>query len=546
MDQSASTLSPARSQRQSSRPTKQQLSLLEIQTLLSPLAEHPDSLFELLLSLVAKGPVEAEIPESLIQLQGRFFPVLLYSEDGVVRKVTGSHTFNKFFELVDLRLSSKAQKEKDAMQPGPKYCVRSQSRQWTYCRSREDCASRWDEMGQNQYLMRRHVRAVSIEPRIYRVVYREGNIRAFKLGNKERGGRSAERKSVKRVVSRVSIYQHSPADFHYAGKLLKESFSPYLPYPSRLSNKPSASLTSSPSHSHRLRPGKDQPEWANFAVNTENAASCSVTAVDQLKPELTALIRRFVTSVERLPRQTKIEEITLDCVKVDRGRFVMVDCLQISYGAASPQESEVKSLRQRFQQLTLTESLPKAPRPRVLTPLPRVQPAFVRRKLSEVPSMDLLQSVPVLSLPHSLSRTEVSRAAKHLSSVEAKYDGMVTRVRTGLQSCRNLERTLDSLKNHLGEDLLERVVKKLCENTLAKGVLERSGKELEAVKSGFLAVLRGETPYRRTKQSDKDTPSLLKVLETLFRQEGHSLEVPSDSLDQVLTRLDAFCLELTS
>lgn len=548
MDPSAPTLSPTRSQRQSCRPT-QQLSSLEIQTLLTPLTQHSTSLSELLLSLAAKGPVEAEIPESLLHPQGRLFPVLLYSEDGFLRKATGSHTFNKFFELVDLRLSSKAQKEKDALLPGPKYCVRSQSRQWSYCRSREECASRWEEMGQDQYLMCRYVRAVSIEPRIYRVVYREGEIRAFKLGNKERGNRSVERKSLKRVVSRVSIYQHSPADFHYAGKLLRESFSPYLPYPSRLSSKPPASLTSSPTPSHRPRPSQDQPEWEHFAVNTTNTSNCTVTAVNQLKPELTALIRRFITSVERLPRHTKIEELTMDCVKVGRGRFVMVDCLQIRYGEASPQEKEAKSLRQRFQQLTLAESLPKPPRTRVLTPLPRVQPACVCRKLSDVPYIDPPQVLPI---PHSLSVAQVSRAAKHLASVEAKYDGMVGRARKSLQSSRNLEMALNSIKSDLCEDLVDRVMRKLIENPMVKGVFERAGKEPEAMKRGFMGVLRGETSlfsHHHLKQLHKDlsvTTPMLKALEALLRQEGQRLEVPSDCLDQVLTRLSAFSLEFAS
>lgn len=548
MDQS-STMSPARSQRLSVRPTQQPLSLLEIQTLLCPLSEQPPSLFEALLALTTKGPIEAEIPECLVQPQGKFFPILLYSEDGTVRKATGSHTFNKFFELVDLRLSSKIQKEKDAMLPGPKYCVRGQNTKWSYYRSREECVSRWNELGQDQYLMCRYVRVISLQPRLYRVAYRDGEIRAFKLGNRERGGRSAERKSIKRVVSRVSIYQHSPADFHYAGKLLRESFSPYLPYPSRLTSKPPASLTSSPSH--RPRENKDQ-ENCQFTVNIENPSSCTVTPVGQLKPELTVLIRRFLASVERLPRQAKVEEMVLDCVKIERGRFVIMDCVQLRCGTMSPHENDVHSLRQRFQQLALSESLPKAPRPRVLTPLPAVQPAFARRKLSDIPSTDLPSTQQVPSLMHSHSIAAVNRAAKHLSSVEAKYDGMVSRVRRSLQNSKNLENMLDSLQRHLCEDLLDKVMRKLIENPAVKGVFDRPNREPEAMKRGLLLVLRGEMSllsFRRMKQLHTDmgvTTPMLKVLETLLRQEAQDLGVPTELLELILTRLVSFFSDFSS
>ena len=153
---------------------------------------------------------------------------------------------------------------------------------------------------------------------------------------------------------------------------------------------------------------------------------------------------------------------------------------------------------------------------------------------------------------HSHSIAEVNRAAKHLSSVEAKYDGMVSRVRTSLQNSKNLENMLDSLQRHLCEDLLDKVMRKLIENPIVKGVFDRSNREPESMKRGLILVLRGEMfllSYRRMKQLHTGmgvTAPMLKVLETLLRQEAQGLGVPTELLELILSRLVSFFSDFTS
>ena len=549
MDQAAIAYSPARSQLRSSRPAKRQTSLIEAQPLFEAVFESPVSVFEVLLPLVSKGPVEVEIPECLVQPHGKFFPVLLFSQDRIVRKVTGSHTFNKFFELVDLRLTSKAQVEKDALIHAPKYCLRGYNTEWIYCMGREECTNRWNALGQDQYLLCRYMRAISLEPRLYRVVYKEGSLRGFKIANRERSGRSVERKSTKRVVSRVSIYQHSPADFHYAGKLLRESFSPYLPYPSRLASRQPVSLTSSPSHSRQPREVQDPPH--DFMVNTSNPANCTVTFSDQVKPELAALVRGFVTSVERLPRQGKIEELVLDCVKVTRGEFVVVGCMQFKCNARSPHERDTQSLRHRFQLLKSAEPLTKTAFPPIPGTAPQTQATFIRRKLSDTPDRES-PSPAQTTLPHSHSVTVISRAASHLSTVEEQYDSMLNRVRNSLQHSRNLQQVLDSHRKDLCEDLVEHLIRRIQEDATVRTWFERLSREPDAVKHGLLAVFRGEA--NSTKSSGLKgkrkvvavTETMRSTLESMVTQTAQILGVLSDHLELILTRLGAFLTVLTS
>jgi hypothetical protein len=95
-------------------------------------------------------------------------------------------------------------------------------------------------------------------------------------------------------------------------------------------------------------------------------------------------------------------------------------------------------------------------------------------------------------------------------------------------------------------------MRKLIENPAVKGVFDRPNREPEAMKRGLLLVLRGEMfllSFRRMKQLHTDmgvTTSMLKVLETLLRQEAQGLGVPTEPLELILARIVSFFSDFSS
>jgi len=488
--------------------------------------------------------VKALVPELLLQTCPTSH-YLIATEKGLVTVSHGSRAYNKFFELVDLAMGRG--RSRDMAGQTPKYIVKSSLNSLHLCVTQEECILALGQATGKCSVMR-YVQAKGPKPCLYRVNFRLGKgVTVYLVKNcrsSDAMRRFTELRNPGFQTKQMSIYQHKATDYVYAGKLHKASFSPYLPYRSLLVP-PNPNLGSSVSVSPQISPlGSPRSStyslgWPkaneitgrelDYVVDTRNMHQCKVFEVEDKLPELDNMLGELIESLERGYRSRVIAKISVDVVNSESDEWVLVDCSELEWQENVHQRGA--DIRAKFDNL---EKLSHNRQMEQLEP-----PAF----LSASQSDRLLRKSPVSPKSRLFEPGEVL-AQSQLSSVQAKYDGIITQARRSKQLCKDLVAEVAAVHNSTKQ--LESILEKAW--TSISKELSSDKKGCEQAKEVLMEVLSGN--FRNTLKSTKVamhrklnfTSAQYAAFVQAVVSEASRLEMAQETLNLMQERLACFQL----
>lgn len=465
-----------------------------------PLRPAHISLEDLLLEASRKTTVRALVPEWLVQT-GPASHYLMATEMGGVVVSHGSRAFNKFFELVDLAVVR--EKTRDMAGQVPKYIVKSSNNALHLCMTQDECTLALSQaLGKCSVL--RYIQAKGPKPCLYRVHFRLGKgVTVYMVKNCRRSEamrRFTELRNPGFQTKQLTIYQHKATDFVYAGKLHKASFSPYLPYKSLLvppSPRTTKAVGGSISVSPQISPlGSPRPSiyslaWPkaneitgrelDYIVDTRHMHQCKVFEVEDKIPTLENAIGELIESLERGYRRRNIAKLSVDVINTESEEWVLVDCSELEWQEnPHPRGADMRAKLDNLDRLSLNRHIEFE------------SPAF----LSASQSDRILRKSPI-SPKSRLCGPEERLAQSQLSSVQAKYDGIITQARRSKLLSKDLVADISAAYNSTKQ--LESVLEKAW--TSISKELSSDKKDGEQAKEILLEVLSGN--FRNTLKSTK-------------------------------------------
>ena len=516
-----------------SKPSKRLSTAQELSELcVSP--SSPDLLYSLLLKAGKTVSVSCDIAEGLLHTS-RLNPTLFYTKNSRVEVYSGSHAFNKFFEMVDLSLQLDLRRDEKVI-IRPQYVI--QGKNWVdTAMNKEECMDMWGEA----VYVRRFVQGDKEKPGLYRVKWTKNTGKCGVFIVKNCSTPTVRPHSlVQRAVTPTSIYQHDTFTFTYAGKLLKTSFSPYHPYPSLLS--PSSTPKSAEkTHRNRLFRGKTS---LIHCVDTRNLTNYRVYTVQSRIFPLESTVFRLISAFEA-GFKTEIEEIELDFIRVNPEKYILVDVLKVNM-----QEKHVPrpivTLRSKFTRVMTPNTLFFPSSPLDFPSSPSLSPLF--------PSKHRKNAFTSPSPPYSEGKQMETLAERQLEGVEALYDGLMTKVRRAKVDQRDLVAELDAVygAKHGAELLIDRFFQAFITKNEASLLYENKlRQDFAAMKTGICRVLQGKVTFadrkriRAVHRKIEDLSALMRVFCRVVRQEARALEISEEYGELIAQRLDMFMREIT-
>lgn len=493
-------------------------------------SSHSPNLFDFLLTASHNAPIHCSIPECLIH-STRINPTLLCSQNCLLQVYTGSHSFNKFFERVDLARQTE-NKGDEKIGAGPQYVVKG-SGCWQLCMNKEECWAQWPKA---EYV-RRYVQGDTVKPAVYRFKRSRNSINSaiYLIKNTTISHNPRPQSlALQRAVTPTSIYQHDTFAFVYAGKLLKASFSPYYPYPSLLSPR----STPRPS-SQAERPVRLKTSNTFHLVDTQHLETCKVSLVTEKLPALEAAASQLIVSLEAALK-SQVVSLELDYIRLDPEHYLLIDLLSITLQSRSLQP--MLELRSKFARVTT----PSPVSPRLSVPDWRLLP-------STSPRLSLILSDQAALSPEALNLEE--RAKGQLQGVEKLYDGLMARVRRAKVEQRDLVQELEMEygRKRGAEALVDRFFHAFILKSEVTALYENKLKQdFDAMKAGILLVLRGRVPLtsrkriRATHCKIEDLSGLVKLLCRVAREEGRAMGIREELIRLIAQRLEDFLEEIAS
>ena len=503
------------------------------------------SMDSLLLEAAHKTAVKVTIPEVLIQTSPTSH-YLITSENGTVSVSHGSHTFNKFFELVDLATIKRG--TRDSVSHIPLYVLKT-SNSFKLCNTLEECINILRGTVGKCVVMRL-VQSRSAKPLVYRVSFRqEKGITVYEVKNGRRDDtmrRFTEMRNPEYQTKQMSIYQHKAKDYVYAGKLYKASFSPYLPYQSRLKPPPaqisvqnSGSLSppeisplNSPRKSVFTIPWTSYTETAprdlDYVVDTRNMHHCKVSVLEERVPELEQLIMELIQSLERGYRHKTVQSMSVDVVNGVDGGWYMVECSELQWQDSL--QRQVRDIRAKMDSLD---------RVKVAKPMLQLDPP---PSLFSSHSDRIIRRNPPLSPTSSSSLPHDHTAQHQLVQIQAKYDGILTQARKSKILSKDLIAEIATAQSNT--KLLETVLEHAWIAVVKEMQTEKTS--FEAGKETLMEVLTGS--FKNTLKATKVsmhrklgfTASQYSMFVQKVIQEAARRDLPADTIQQVQERLSFF------
>jgi hypothetical protein len=460
----------------------------------------------------------------------------------------GSHAYNKFFELVDLVLVRG--RARDMAGQVPKYIVKSGHNSSHLCVTQEECIV---ALGQaiGKCSVMRFIQAKGPKPCIYRVNFSLGKgMTVYMVKNGRRSEamrRFTELRTPGFQTKQITIYQHKATDFVYAGKLHKASFSPYLPHKSLLvppsHNIPRAigdSISLSPQNSplSSPRPSICALTWTkgsetsgkelDYVVDTRNMHQCKVFQVEDRLMALENRVAELIESLERGNKRRNVAKISVDWVNSENDEWYLVDCTEIQW--QDNQHQMEANIRAKL------DNLDRISHNRHYQP----SPSHLSASLS-----DRVLPKPPLSPRNHPYEPEEALAKSQLSSVQAKYDGIISQARKSKVLSRDLVAEIAAVHNSSKqlESLLERAWAGIGKE------LGSEKKDSEQAKEVLMEVLSGT--FRNTLKSTKVamhrrlnfTPSQYAAFVQAVGQEALRIGLPEETLELLRERLAFFELQ---
>lgn len=493
-------------------------------------SSYSPSLYDFLLTASHNAPIHCSIPECLLR-SSRINPTLLCSQNCLLQVYAGSHSFNKFFEKVDLARQTESRGD-EKVGAGPQYVVKG-SGNWQLCMNKKECCRQWPKA---EYV-RRFVQGDKAKPAVYRFKRSRNSVSSaiYLIKNASISSHNPRPRSLalQRAVTPTSIYQHDTFAFVYAGKLLKASFSPYHPYPSLLSPRSTTRPSSQVERSVRLK-----TPTAFHLVDTQHLETCKVSLVTDKVPALEAAVSQFTASLE-VAFKSQVVSLELDYIRLDPEHYLLIDLLFITLQSRSLQP--VLELRSKFARVTT----PSPVSPRLCVPDWRLLPASSR--------LSLALSDQAAPSPEAL---DLEKQAKgQLQGVEELYDGLMARVRRAKVEQRDLVEELEAEygRQRGAEALVDRFFHAFILKSEVTALYENKLKQdFDAMKAGILLVLRGRVPLASRKRirashcKIEDLAGLVKVLCRVTREEGRTMGLREELVHLVAQRLEDFLKEIAS
>ena len=505
------------------------------------------SLEDLLLEASRKTSVKAMVPECLIQTSPTTHH-LISTEKGVVTVLHGSHAYNKFFELVDLALVRGRVREMAGQLP--KYIVKSSSTSCHLCVTQEECiVALGQAIGKCSVI--RLIQAKGPKPCIYRVNFSLGKgMTVYMVKNGRRNEamrRFTELRTPGFQTKQITIYQHKATDFVYAGKLHKASFSPYLPHksllvppspnlPRSIGNSISLSPQNSPLSSPRpsicvptMPKGTESSgKELDYVVDTSNMHQCKVFQVEDRLTALESRVTDLIESLERGNKRRNVAKISVDWVNSENDEWYLVDCTDIQWQDNQHQtEANLRAKLDNLSRISHNRHYPSSP-----------------SQLSASLSDRVLLKPPLSPRNHPYEPEE-ALAKSQLSSVQAKYDGIISQARKSKVLSRDLVAEIAAAHNSTKqlESVLERAW--VC---IGKE-LGSEKKDTAQAKEVLMEVLSGT--FRNTLKATKVamhhrlnfTPSQYSAFVQIVVQEALRIGLPEETLELLQERLTFFELQ---